>query len=594
MHVSLRLLAAPFLTLSLVAGAVQAQVLGPTGSPPPSVAQQTLNSAAQAARQSAQLDAELFYEIFLGELTLQYGDPGSGYALMLEAARRSNDEKIYQRAADIALQSRSGDAALAATRAWEQAHPDSHEAQRYLLQTLLALNRTAETGPVLRRFLETAEPASRKQLVLALPLFYRKVSDKALALTLVRKALENYQTDPALAPPAAISMARMQLLAGEPDQALVSAQRAAALNPSSDDLALIALDLLDAKVAGAEALAQTAFAGSREPQLRMGYAKALLELQQAPAALKQLEMVTKAHPEFSQAWLALGALQLQSGAVEQAEASLAQYEKEARSNAGSKEARAAAVQIYLLRSEIAEKRGDFSEALNWLDKIDNAADRFNIQARRAVLLARSGKLTYARALVQSLPASTAQANARKKALEVQVLRAGGAYEDAFKLQSALVEQSPNDVELLYDQAMLADKAGDRAGMERLLRDIITIKPDFFHAYNALGYSFAERGENLKEARQLIEIALRLAPGDPFITDSLAWLEYREGNYARSLELLALAYAKRKDVEIAAHYGEVLWVSGDQARARAVWAEGQNLDANNPILRETLQRLGVSL
>lgn len=594
MHFSPRLLAAPVLILSFVASTVHAQVFGPVSPSAAVIAAHKASPPVDAALQSARLDAELFYEIFLGELTLQAGDPGTGYALMMEAARRSNDEQLYKRAADIALQSRSGDAALAAARAWEQAHRDSHEAQRYLLQTLLALNRTADTGPVLRRFLDTAESASRKQLVLAIPLLYRKVSDKALALRLVREALDAYQTDPALAPAAAISVGRMQLLAGQPMQALASAQQAAALDASSDDVALLALDLLDAAVPGSDALAESAFAGKREPQLRMGYAKALLELQRQADAQKQLEIVTQSHPEFRQAWLALAALQLQTGAAQAAEASLAQYEQQARNNSGTSEERSAAVQIYLLRSEIAEKRGNFTEALDWLARIDNAADRFDVQARRAVLLARDGKLTHARALVHSLSADTAEAESRKKALDVQVMRAAGAYAQAFAAHGELVNESPGDIELLYEHAMLAEKAGDLVAMERVLRQIITTKPDFSHAYNALGYSFADRGENLQEARQLIEIALRLAPGDPFITDSLAWVNYREGKFTQSLALLEQAYAKRKDVEIAAHFGEVLWVSGDQARARVIWAEGMGLDANNATLRETLKRLGVSL
>lgn len=597
MHFSPRLLAAPLLVVALSAGAIQAQTFGPSSpSSPPSAAVGThaLGSLVAPEDQAAELDAELFYEIFLGELTLRSGDPGAGYALMLEAARRSKDEQLFKRAADIALQSRSGEAALAAARAWENALPDSHEAQRYVLQTLLALNRTADTGPSLRRFLDTSAPESRKQLVLALPLLYRKVSDKALALQTVAQALHGYDTDPALAPAAAISIGRMQLLAGEPAKALASAQKAATLDPTSEDVALMALDLLEAKVAGAEALAQAAFAGARAPQLRMGYAKALLELERYPAAQAELVTVTEQHPEFSQAWLALAALQLQSGSVPAAEISLTEYEKTSHNSAGSDEERSAATQIYMLRSEIAEKRGNLAEAQDWLARIDGASTRFDVQARRAILLARDGKLTHARALVQSLAASSPEEETRKKALNVQVLRDGGAYAEAYKLQDELLKQSPDDVDLLYDQAMLAEKAGDRVAMERILRKIITTKPDFFHAYNALGYSFAERGEHLAEARQLIEIALRLAPGDPFVTDSLAWVEYRAGNFKRSLELLQEAYAKRKDVEIAAHYGEVLWASGDQVRARAVWSEAQSVDASNATLRETLKRLGVSL
>ncbi len=591
MYLSPRLLAVPLVALSLCAGAVQAQTFGPASPALPAHGQ---DHSIALSEQNAELDAELFYEILLGELTVRYGDPGAGYSLMLEAARSSGDEKIFRRATDIALQSRSGEAALTAARAWEAASPESHEAQRYLLQILLVLNRTAQTGPHLNRFLETAAPAARKSLVLTLPLFYRNVSDKALALTLVRQALEGYQSDPALAPAAAISIGRMRLLAGESAKALASAQRAASLDPTSDDVALMALDLLEAKTPGAEAFAQDAFAVERPPQLRMGYARALLEEQRYPAAQKQLEDVTAAHPEFSQAWLALAALQLQNGAVETAEASLANYENTSRSNAGSDEQRAAAAQIYMLRSEIAEKRGNFAEAQDWLSRIDNAATRFNVQARRAILLARAGKLTHARALVQSLSASSPDEEARKKALDIQVLRESGAYAEAYKLQDDLIKQSPGNAELLYDHAMLAEKAGDLAGMERILRQIITSTPDFYHAYNALGYSFAERGEKLPEARQLVETALRLAPGDPFVTDSLAWVEYRSGNLTRSLELLQEAYTKRKDVEIAAHYGEVLWVSGDQTRARAIWGEALRSNADNATLRETLKRLGVSL
>jgi Flp pilus assembly protein TadD len=141
--------------------------------------------------------------------------------------------------------------------------------------------------------------------------------------------------------------------------------------------------------------------------------------------------------------------------------------------------------------------------------------------------------------------------------------------------------------------MLAEKTGDRDTMERLLRQIIAAKPDYHHAYNALGYSFADRGIRLAEARSLVETALRLAPGDPFITDSLAWVEFRAGNKARALELLASAFAARKDPEIAAHYGEVLWATGDHERARAVWREGLRRSADNATLLETLKRLGVT-
>lgn len=585
MPLSSRVLAASLLAALSLAGAAKAQD-AEAPAPPTS-------PALAAAETGTGLDAELFYEIFLGEFVARSGDPGAGYALLLEAARRSNDEKLYQRATEIALQARSGDSALAAARAWAAAWPASQAAQRHVLQILLALNRTADTAAPLAQLLRNSEPGARQGLVLSLPLLYRQLSDKALAASVVAEILKPYFADPALGPAALASNGRMQLLAGNRHAALAQAQELATRTPDSDELASFALDLMEAKVAGADALVQQAFSGKRSPQLRMTYARVLLERQQYAAAYGQIETVTQQHPELVQAWLALAALQVQNGDLNDGQASLEQFSKAAASAPDSPEKEAATTQTYVLQAEIAEKRGRFEEAEAWLARIENADARFDVQVRRATLLARRGKLAHARALLQSLPEQTAEEKRRKLAAQVQLLRDNGAYADAYALQSELVREAPDDADLLYDQAMLAEKTGDRDTMERLLRKLIATKPDYHHAYNALGYSFAERGVRLAEARSLVETALRLAPGDPFITDSLAWVEFRAGNKARALDLLATAFATRKDPEIAAHYGEVLWVTGERERAREIWREGLRRSADNATLLETLKRLGVT-
>jgi Flp pilus assembly protein TadD len=142
--------------------------------------------------------------------------------------------------------------------------------------------------------------------------------------------------------------------------------------------------------------------------------------------------------------------------------------------------------------------------------------------------------------------------------------------------------------------MMAEKVNDLAKMERLLKRVIELKPDHSHAYNALGYSLAERKVRLPEARELIKKALELSPGEPFITDSLGWVEYRLGNRDEAVRLLRGAYQARPDPEIAAHLGEVLWATGSTEEARRVWREGRSRDASNDVLKETLARLRVDL
>ncbi len=153
---------------------------------------------------------------------------------------------------------------------------------------------------------------------------------------------------------------------------------------------------------------------------------------------------------------------------------------------------------------------------------------------------------------------------------------------------------PDDTDLLYEQAMVEEKLDRLAEMERLLRRVIELKPNHQHAYNALGYSLADRKIRLPEARTLIQKALELSPGEPFITDSLGWVEYRLGNREEAIRLLRVAYQARPDPEIAAHLGEVLWSQGKTEEARRVWREGRSRDSSNDVLRETLARLRVDL
>jgi tetratricopeptide (TPR) repeat protein len=171
-----------------------------------------------------------------------------------------------------------------------------------------------------------------------------------------------------------------------------------------------------------------------------------------------------------------------------------------------------------------------------------------------------------------------------------VLREVKQWSEAYAVLQAANQRFPNDADLMYEQAMMAEKIDQLDAMEALLRQVMVLKPDHAHAYNALGYSLADRNLRLAEAKQLIERALQLTPGDPFITDSLGWVEFRLGNREEALRLLRQAYQARPDAEIGAHLGEVLWAIGQHDEARRIWAEARSRDASNDVLRETMVRL----
>ena len=194
------------------------------------------------------------------------------------------------------------------------------------------------------------------------------------------------------------------------------------------------------------------------------------------------------------------------------------------------------------------------------------------------------------ALLRELPSDSAEDKRAALMAEVQLLRDAQQLQAAYDLVGTAVAQSPQDGDLLYEQAMLADKLGKTSDMERLLKSLIASHPDYHHAYNALGYSYADRGVQLEEARRLIRKALEFAPNDPYINDSLAWVEFRSGNSAEALRILELAFKAKPDAEIAAHMGEVLWAMGDKERALSTWREGLKIDGDNATLQSTLKRL----
>jgi tetratricopeptide (TPR) repeat protein len=557
----------------------------------PLLAQGTSPQVAAAPPNSG-MDAELFYQLLLGELNVRSAEPSAGFALILDAARKTTDPSLYQRAVELAFQARNGEAALQAARAWKQAFPQSREANRYVLQILVALNRIPESAEPLKAEISLADPNDRPAVISMIPRNYGRAGDKKQAATVIEQALADYLNQPATAPAAWSTVGRMRLAAGDTPGALEAATKGQALNPKAEGPALLALELMDPKVPQAEVLVRSYLQQQPLPEIRMGYARALLDAQRTQEALQQIQFVTRERPELPEAWLAQGTLLVQENQLAAAETALSKYIELAQSQGAGEERSRGLAQAYLSMAQVAEKRRDFTAAGAWLDRIENSQDLIAAQNRRASILARQGRMDEARKLLQSLPERTPADARLKVSAEVSLLRENKLYKPAYDLLAQALVKTPNDPDLLYDQAMMAEKLGDFADMEKLLRRVIVAKPDYHHAYNALGFSLAERSVRLPEAKQLIQKALEFAPGDPFITDSLGWVEFRLGNRAEALRILQDAYKDRPDPEIAAHLGEVLWALGQRAQAEKIWREGMLINGENETLLETLKRLKV--
>ena len=550
-------------------------------------------TSAQERRSSTAFNAQMFYQLLIGELSAANGDMGAAVSLLADAARKSGDAQVYQRATDLALASRSGDNALQLARQWRQAHPRSAEAHRYLLQILLALNRVAETGEPLRSLIDITPEAERAGLIELLPALYARASDKKLAASTVEQAIAPTLMQGHGAATGWATLARLRAAGADANGALQALERAQSQNPALRSAALLAIELMDPQRPQAEQRVLTYLerAQPAAPEVRLAYARALVDAQRMREAETQLNQLTREQPEAAEAWLLLGTLQSDGARAAQAEASLQRYLQLTQQQQTGRNARGLA-QAYLLLAEIAEKRGDLTGAQRWLNMHTSGELLLQAQARRASLLARQGQIEQGRELIRKLP-EREPGDARLKLLaEVNLLRDFKQHQAAHDLLARASAAAPQDVDLVYEQALLSEKLGRHDEMERLLRRAIELKPDYHAAYNALGYSLADRGLRLPEARQLIQKALEFAPNDPYIQDSLAWVEFRLGNKREALRVIEAAFQARPDAEIAAHFGEILWSLGLRERALGIWREGLALNAENETLQETLKRLQV--
>jgi len=564
------------------------------------------------------MDDRLFYQLLVGEMALGAGDVGSAYELMLDAARRTKDEGLFRRTVDIALRGRAGDQALAASRAWRLARPESSDAARTQLQILLLLDRPEAVAEPLRALLSLTPAAERGDLISALPRFLQRAGDARTVVMLMEGALKPYREADATRVPARVALGRAWLQAGEPERALTLAREAQALEPLAPGPALLGMEMMGKKPE-AEALVQAYLAQDKaEPALRLAYVRILTAAQRYPDAALQLQAVTRQQPDEAQPYLSLGALQLELKQVKEGEASLLRYVQLVQPQIAAQAALGTVlpdtvlsttsdeeddvpsgpeqglVQAWLMLAQSAEQRGDFKAAEGYLGQIIDTQRALEVQTRRASILARQGRLTQARELIRRLPEKSEEDARAKLMAEAGVMRDIKRWRDAYDVLGSAAKRFPDDTDLLYEQAMMAEKLDRMDDVERLLRRVIEIKPDNAHAHNALGYSLADRRLRLPEAKQLVQRALELMPGDPFITDSLGWVEFRMGNGAEALRLLRQAYSSRPDTEIAAHLGEVLWSLGQRDEARRVWGEAKGRDASNDVLRETLARLRVEL
>src|SRR5713101_3924252 len=533
----------------------------------------------RAVLPNQELTENLLYEFLLAEIAVQRGNAALSAQAYVDLAKRTRDPRIARRATEVAaLYARMNNAAIDAATVWHETEPGSTRPLQALAGLLVAAGRYDEALPSLKKLLENSanDPASGfTQLTRTLA----NAQDKKAALKLVQALAADY---PRLAE-AHFALARAAVNAGDERLALNEARKAGQLRPEWEPAVLLEAQLAQ-KVSVDQAASLLEGYLKKNPaarETRLAYARLLVAQKRFGEARAEFQKLMAGVPDSTDAAFAVALLSLQLKDYDAAEKYLRSLiESPYRDKDG--------VRLYL--GQVAEERKNLPEALRWYGEVGEGEQYVQAQIRYAQVLARQGKLDEARGRLQEAAAKNGQQRVQLILAEAQLLRDANQPKTAFDLVGRALDRVPNNPELLYDYAMLAEKIERVDILEASLRKLIEIRPEHAHAYNALGYSLADRNQRLPEARELIEKALQLAPEDSFIIDSMGWVLYRMGNLKDSLGYLRRAFAGRPDAEIAAHLGEVLWALGERDEAERVWGDATRESPDNETLANTIKRL----
>ena len=538
----------------------------PVASNPKSASEQLIDQSGQQV-----------FQVLVAEMALQLGDTNLATKAYSDLSLRTRDPRVLERTVEIAGYARRFDIALEAAKLWLDVEPDSVRAQQMLTSMLIMSNRMDELAPTLIRMLEMDRAALGVNL-LGLNRMFARNEDRVAVFNLIEKVCRPFfgVAEAHYAVAIAANSAAMH------ERAQAEANRALELRPEWEMAALLQAQIA-ARTSTAQAITYLQAFVDRNPMARdvhLQLARALVGEKRYDEARQHFNQLLKGFPNNPDVVYPVALLALQQNDLVVAET---QFNRLLALDIPDK-----SIAYYYL-AQIAEEKGKLDEALGLYAKVESGEQMVQARMRSAQILAGQGKLDEARKLLSEASTGSEEQSIQFAIAEAALLRKAKQPQAAFDLLDARLEQQPDNAELLYETALLAERLDQLEIMERRLRRLIELQPGYAQAYNALGYSFAERGIRLPEARELIDKALTLLPNDTFILDSLGWVLYRQGDLSGALATLERAYGMRDDPEIGAHLGEVLWALGRKDDAQKLLRAAQKKHPDNEPLADAVKK-----
>jgi tetratricopeptide (TPR) repeat protein len=535
--------------------------------------------AASDAAQS-ELTDQLLYDLLVAEFAGNSGDMPLAVEAYSRAAMESDDARVAARAAYIAVYGEQYEKALDLLERWQKLDPDDADINRMYAITYLKLRQPLAAATYIQSILDTVEGNGHEKALAVKRLLAKEsnTEDGLIVLDALNKADTGNQH-------MLILQARYAAQLEKYDEAIELLDRVLEIDSTLADVHIIKARILAAQGKQEQAMALVALVLMEQPDndhLRLQYARMLVEQRRFNQAKAQFKLLLNEDPENADILLSLGLLDIETGELDEAVTHLQHLIE-----IGQKQDIA---NYYLGR--IAQNREEHKLAISYYLKVNSGDYVFDSKLRIAGLFARLGRVDEGLQQLEVLAEKQTSWDLRVKAYLAQgeILASKKRYAEGLEMYSRALQQKPDDADLLYARALMAEKVDRIDITEADLLKLLSAQPENANALNALGYTLADRTERLEEARDYIKRAAELVPDDPAILDSLGWVSYRLGNMQDALKWLSMAFERLEDAEIAAHYGEVLWVNNQKDEAEKVWKIGLENNAEHPVLLETMKRL----
>jgi len=541
----------------------------------------------RAPAKAGELTAELMYRLLVGDIALQRGEPALAARAYYDVARETRDPKFARRATEIALAARQRTLALDSATLWVELDPTADRAKQVVAGLKGGSDvRGADLKADLERALAEAATAGPRlgEAFLELNRALASEPDKAATLKLVQALAQPYPNNAEAQFAVALAAYNTGLADFESSTiALQAIDRALKQKPDWEQAILLKVEILSKQSMDRAGDYLVEILKSNPDAKYINSALVQVRIQQkrygdAAAILQKLAEQDPGNHEYE---FGMAMLAMQTKDWAKAERLLEGLNRVGYGDDG-------VVESYL--AQVAEETGRYELALERFKAVPDGERGWYAKLRAAAMLGKLGRLDEARTYLDDLPAVTRDQKVQVQQVAAQLLRDAGNNKAAYEILDSALGQYPDEPDLLYDLAMVAEKLDRIDVLEAKLTRLVELKPTNAQALNALGYTLVDRTPRVSEGLALIQRALAMSPDDPFILDSVGWAQYRLGHLDEAEKYLRQAMEQRPDPEIAAHLGEVLWAKGERKLAQDLWQSQLKNAPDNPVLLETVRRL----